>query len=128
MDILWTLYLGLLMTSVIAYLFQGKYNTLRAKIDFVVSLITWLGLFGYVTETEMLTPIVWKTVFIIAILWDIIFTLFLNDYEYEYIQKDNGQTMRKRTYGKKETLPLWAKIFGLVMIAPLYYGLYQYAF
>ncbi|MFC7370848.1 hypothetical protein ACFQPF_04100 [Fictibacillus iocasae] len=123
MDFLWIVYLGFLATSVIAFLIQGKYNTIRTKADFLVSVITWVGLFGYVTETPFLTPLVWKAVFVFAILWDITFTFIFGDYEYGYAEKG-----KSKPYGRKEMLPLWSKLFGISLILPLYYGLYQYAF
>lgn len=107
-NLLWSIYLGLLFTASIGLLIKGKYKTMQRQLDFVISIITWIGLFGYVTHIQILTPVVWKFVFICGLLWDVIINVFFIDFE--------------------EELPLAARIFGLVILAPLYYGLYHYAF
>ncbi len=117
-DIFWMIYLGLLGTVAIGFLIKGKYKTVLAKMDFVMSIITWIGLFGYVTNTQILTPIVWKVVFLGGLLWDVIFSLFLNDYYGEEID---------------EELPTFLKyaitvVVLVIFVGPLYYGLYRYAF
>jgi hypothetical protein len=117
-NIFWTIYLGLLGTAAIGYLLKGKYKTLPAKIDFFISIITWLGLFGYVTNTAIWTPIVWKLVFIGGLLWDIIYGIFLNDYYGEDID-DDMPILAKR---------IVAGVILVIFVGPLYYGLYRYAF
>ncbi|MFE8699540.1 hypothetical protein ACFYKX_02760 [Cytobacillus sp. FJAT-54145] len=110
-DILWTIYLGILGTSAISFLVKRKYTTYKTKLDFIISVITWFGLFGYVTDLNFFSPFFWKIVFVIGLLWDILFTIFfLHEYEEE------------------EELPLPFRFFGLLIIAPLYYGLFMYAF
>jgi hypothetical protein len=110
-DILWTIYLGMLGTASIGFLIKRKYKTVKSKLDFIISIFTWLGLFGYVTGIQLFTPIVWKVVFVVGLLWDVVYTIFLyDDSDYE------------------EELPVPARIVGLVVLVPLYYGLYHYAF
>jgi hypothetical protein len=104
----WIIYLGILGTSAIGLLLKGKYKTIRTKLDFVISIITWIGLFGFVADKQILTPMTWKIVFIVGLLWDVLFTTIFYDYE--------------------EELPFVARIFGLTLLIPLYYGIYQYAF
>lgn len=115
-DILWICYLGILATAVIGMIINGKYNTALGKLDFVFSVITWIGLFGYVTNNQILTPLVWKIVFICGLLWDVIFS----------VKKFNEEV-------KDDNEPLTVKLTILIitliiLMGPLYYGLYQYAF
>ncbi|CAM4123235.1 hypothetical protein [Mesobacillus thioparans] len=117
-DFLWIIYLGFLGTTAIWFLIKGKYKNNITRFDFVVSIITWLGLFAYVTETEMLIPPVWKMVFIFGLLWDAVFTIFFA----ERFASDFGLDE------DAEPMPLAAKLSGLITVAPLYYGIFQYAF
>ncbi len=117
-NIFWIIYLGILGTAAVGFLIKGKYKTLLSKIDFIISIITWIGLFGYVTNTSILTPIIWKIVFFGGLLWDVIFSIFLNDYYGEEID---------------EEIPIFLKniMIGIVLVifvGPLYYGLFLYAF
>ncbi|MDE5053141.1 hypothetical protein NDK25_12940 [Niallia taxi] len=112
--IFWTIYIGLLGTAALGFLIKGKYKTTLSKIDFAVSVITWIGLFGFVTDTQIWMPIIWKIVFVGGLAWEIIYGIFLNDY-----------------YGEdpEEEVPLAVTIiFFIVFVGPLYYGLYQYAY
>lgn len=118
MNVFWIIYLGLLGTVAIGYLIKGKYKGILAKIDFIISIITWIGLWGFVTNTKVLSPIIWKIVFVGGLLWDVIYGMFLNDF-----YKDEAD----------EDIPVLAKkiIAGVILIitvGPLYYGLYRYAF
>jgi hypothetical protein len=117
-DFLWVTYLGFLGTTAIWFLIKGKYKNNITRFDFVVSIITWLGLFGFVTETEMLVPLVWKMVFIFGLLWDAVFTIFFA----ERFAGDFGFDE------DEEPMPLAARLGGLITVAPLYYGIFQYAF
>ncbi|HBU82639.1 MAG TPA: hypothetical protein DEF35_13540 [Paenibacillus sp.] len=115
---LWTMYLGLLGTASLAFLFKGKYKSKLSKIDFIVSVITWIGLLGFVTETTILTPAFWKIVTVIAFLWDISFTMLLKDYEDKEILEELPIAVRR----------VWMLITLVIMIGPLYYGLFKYSF
>lgn len=68
---LWTIYLGLLGTASLGYLLKGKYRSRHGKIDFVVSVVTWIGLLGYVKQIQMLNPGTWKVITLAALLWEI---------------------------------------------------------
>ena len=100
------------------YLLKGKYKSKLSKVDFVVSVITWIGLLGFVTETTILTPIFWKIVTVIAFLWDISFTMLLKDYEGKEILEELPIVVRR----------VWMLIILVIMIGPLYYGLFRYSF
>lgn len=117
-DIFWLIYLGLLGTVAIGFLIKGKYKTAIAKLDFVISIITWIGLFGYVTNTQILTPIVWKVVFFGGLIWDITFSLFLHDYYGEEIDEEPPVLVKY----------MMIIIVLVIFVGPLYYGLYRYAF
>jgi hypothetical protein len=116
-DFFWLMYLGLMGATAVWFLIKGKYKNNMTRLDFLISIITWFGLFGYVTETEMLSPIVWKFVFIFGLLWDVLFTIF-------FAEKFAGDFGLE----EEEEMPLAAKLSGLVFVLPLYYGIYQYAF
>jgi hypothetical protein len=113
-DILWTIYLGILGAFAIGYLIKGGYKTHSAKLDFVISTITWIGLFGYVTSNELLTPLVWKFVFCGGLIWDLAYGL-------KKFNEDANEIPRAAR-------PAVFGITALIMIGPLYYGLFQYAF
>jgi hypothetical protein len=115
-DIFWYGYLGLLAIAAIGMLITGGYRTTGTKLDFVISIITWLGLFGYVTSNQILTPLVWKFVFVFGLLWDVIFSFkkFLEETKYD----DKPLSVRLAIIG----------ITLLILLGPLYYGQFQYAF
>ncbi|WP_282173393.1 hypothetical protein [Cytobacillus firmus] len=117
-DVLWTIYLGLLATASLTFLIRGQYKTKLSKIDFVVSIITWIGLFGYVTETAILSPTVWKFVSVAAFVWDLSFTMLLKGYEGEELLEEMPVVGRR----------IWMLVTFIVMVGPLYYGLFKYAF
>ncbi|WP_137790884.1 hypothetical protein [Bacillus sp. E(2018)] len=113
-NILWTIYLGILGTLAIGYFIKGGYKTHSAKLDFVISIITWIGLFGYVTSNELFTPLLWKVVFIGGLVWDLAYGL-------KKFNEDANEIPRSAR-------PAVFGITALIMIGPLYYGLFQYAF
>lgn len=117
-DFLWIIYLGFMGTTAIWFLIKGKYKNHMTRLDFVISIITWFGLFGFVTEIEMLNPLFWKIVFFFGLLWDVIFTIFFA----ERFSRDFGLEE------DEEPMPLAAKLSGLIFVFPLYYGIYHYAF
>jgi hypothetical protein len=114
-DILWTIYLGILGAFAIGYFFKGGYKTNSAKLDFVISIITWIGLFGYVTSNDFLNPLVWKIVFIGGLIWDFMYGLK------KFKEEANDEV-------PKTAQPVVFGLTALIMIGPLYYGLFQYAF
>ncbi|OKL37378.1 hypothetical protein BLL40_05520 [Domibacillus mangrovi] len=114
----WTIYLGILAVSSIGFLVKGSYKTTPAKIDFVVSIITWIGLFGYVTDNQILNPFIWKFIFVGALLWDVIFSFNSKYYNGDKTLDDMPQPFRN----------IFIVIILIVTIGPLYYGLFHYAF
>lgn len=118
LQIFWIIYLGILAVSSLGFLVKGSYKTTAAKIDFVISLITWVGLFGYVTDNQILTPLVWKFVFVGALLWDVIFSFNSKYYIGDDTLDDMPQPLRS----------IFVTVVLIVTIGPLYYGLFRYAF
>lgn len=117
MHIFWTIYLGILGTVAIAFLLKGL-RTPSLIVDFIISVITWIGLFGFVTNTAILTPLIWKFVFVGGLLWDVLFS---------YIGKhDDGEAAMEDISGREKSILIGVTL--LITLGPLYYGLYQYAF
>lgn len=114
-DILWTIYLGVLGAFAIGYFIKGGYKSNSAKLDFVISIITWIGLFGYVTSNDILNPAVWKIVFIGGLIWDFMYGLK------KFKEETNDEI-------PKAAQPVVFGLTALIMIGPLYYGLFQYAY
>ena len=52
------------------------FQTPIQKFDFVVSIITWIGLFGFVFDIQILTSIVWKCIFLFSVIWTLTAVLF----------------------------------------------------
>ncbi|MFK3960191.1 hypothetical protein [Guptibacillus hwajinpoensis] len=115
-DILWILYLGVLGAPAIGFLLKGKYKTASMKIDFLVSATTWTGLFGYVTEISIGPAVIWKFVFFLGLLWDLLFVLYFDQSD-EAIEGMSEKSVKMTTV-----------IFSIIMLIPLYYGLFRYAF
>ncbi|MDT2048374.1 hypothetical protein ACR3I8_16920 [Priestia flexa] len=114
-EIFWYIYLGILGTALVGFLIQGK-KTVAYVTDFLISIVTWLGLFGYVTGTDLFTPFIWKMVFVGGLTWDITFT-FVKGIKHEELEE--------------LSTPVQAALFigtGIITVGPLYYGLFQYAF
>ena len=112
LQIFWYIYAAILGTSTIAFIIHGGRKEPAVNIDIAVSILTWVGLFGFITQTQILSSGFWKAVFFGAILWDIIFSLMLKRH---FDESEGGGTVA-------------AMIFGFVLLAPLYYALFQYAF
>ncbi|MDN7242220.1 hypothetical protein QWY14_10445 [Planococcus sp. N028] len=117
-QILWYIYAAFLATSSIAYLIHGGYKNKIFLIDLVVSAITWTGLFGFITHREIFTPFVWQVVFFGALLWDILFYFFLRNKVME--TEVEGEDMRM--------MNIFTTVFMVILLGPLYYALFQYAF
>ncbi|MCA1065899.1 hypothetical protein QTG56_10930 [Rossellomorea sp. AcN35-11] len=115
-NMFWTIYLGILGTVAIGYLIKGKYKTFPAKLDFVISIITWIGLFGYVLNIQIIHTSFWQIVFFGALFWDLLYSFFLADFGEEF--EDVSPPVK---------YIIIAVIF-VVLLGPLYVGLYQYAF
>ncbi|XQY93060.1 hypothetical protein ACNRWW_06600 [Metabacillus sp. HB246100] len=118
--VLWIIYLGILGAAAIGFLLKGKYKTVYLKLDFVVSVITWIGLFGFVTDMNLLTPLVWKIVFVCALLWDVCFGILFNKMNGEDVEE-----MKELSLFAKRVITFFTM---LVLLGPLYVGLFHYAF
>ncbi|WP_342433399.1 hypothetical protein [Neobacillus sp. FSL H8-0543] len=115
-DILWFCYLGILAIASIGMLINGGNKTYLGKLDFVFSFITWIGLFGYVTDNQILTPLVWKIVFVCGLFWDVILSF----------KKFNEET---RYEAETQSIKLLIFVIPLIfLLGPLYFGLFNYAF
>lgn len=114
--IFWLIYLGILAIAAIGILIKAGYKTKADKLDFLFSIITWIGLFGYVTDNQILTPLVWKFVFVCGLLWDVIFGF--KKFQEEASYKEIHESIRLVIFGF--TL--------IILIGPLYFGLFNYAF
>ncbi|WP_347551899.1 hypothetical protein ABFG93_07285 [Pseudalkalibacillus hwajinpoensis] len=115
-DVLWIAYLGLLGAPAIGFLLKGKYKTVSMKIDFIVTATTWTGLFGYVTGLSIGVAILWKIIFFVGILWDLLFVIYFDQSD-EKIEELSEVAVKATTI-----------VFSVVMLIPLYYGIYRYAF
>ncbi|WP_426862532.1 hypothetical protein [Metabacillus sp. 113a] len=116
--ILWVIYLGILGTAAIGFLLKGGYKTNLFRLDFVISVITWIGLMGYVTDSNFFSPLLWKFVFFGGLLWDIIFSFKLKEINGEAIYEEIPKSARPLVIGGSL----------VVFLGPLYYGLFRYAF
>lgn len=114
-ELFWSIYLAALAVAFLYVLFTYEKDKLTF-VDLAVSVFTWVGLFGYVMDEALLTPFFWKFVFIGGLLWDVTFSFkrMVDDPELDEVPK-------------KVMYPAFV-VFTAVMIGPLYYGLYQYAF
>jgi hypothetical protein len=115
-DIFWYCYLGILAIAAIGILITS-YKTTLGIVDFVLSVITWIGLFGYVTNNQFLTPLVWKFVFVIGLLWDVFFS-FKKFNEGAKYDDDTPQSIKLAIIG----------ITLIILVGPLYFGLFNYSF
>ncbi|MDQ0859717.1 hypothetical protein [Bacillus sp. V2I10] len=116
LNILWSIYLAFLGITAIGLLVKGSYNTTVAKLDFVFSIVTWIGLFGYVTNNQIFTPLIWKFVFVGGLIWDVVFG----------IKKFNEETVNEDIPPAIRTVIIVCLL--LILIGPLYFGLFNYAF
>lgn len=113
--IFWLFYLGVLAIGTIGIIFKG-FKTSFEIFDFIFSVITWIGLFGYVTNNQILTPLLWKCVFVIGLLWDFVFGF--KKFNEEVIHDDGPQAIKIVIFG----------LTSIFFVGPLYLGLFIYAF
>ncbi|WP_034671797.1 hypothetical protein [Ectobacillus panaciterrae] len=106
--VLWFLYVGFVIISAIGSIMNGRFKTIRQKLDLFVSVVVLTGVIGYIMGIELLASVIWKAIFVFGLIWDLLFTIVWYDYEKE--------------------LPLPARAIGLIVIVPMYYALFQYAF
>ncbi|MTH54984.1 hypothetical protein GKZ89_16395 [Bacillus mangrovi] len=116
--ILWVIYLGIIGTAAIGYLLKGGYKTNLLRLDFIISVVTWIGLMGYVTGTSFWTPLVWKIIFFGGLFWDIFFSFKIRNEKGDFVYEEIPKNARPIVFG----------LSFLVFLGPLYYGLFRYAF
>ncbi len=95
------------MLLVIAYVKIGFRNIFNF-IDLIISSISWLGLFCFAYQLKLFTPIFWKDVLLAIVIWDIYYNIWV--------------LPKSEEFNKAEL------VASLIMLLPLYYGLYLYAF
>ena len=116
-QIFWFIYAAFLGTATVGFILHSGPLNFPVKFDLVVSVITWIGLFGFVTHNQIFDPIVWKFVFFGGLAWDIIFAFTLKkQFEHE----------REEVAGPTGTF--FVVLSTALFLGPLYYGLFQYAF
>lgn len=108
MIILWILYIGIVGTNTVISILSGGYNTKLSKLDLLFSLISLLGLIFYVVEFRFLSQDFWKLFFVLWILWEITYTLFV--------------------FRKREFTSLGNIIIIFIILSPTIYAVYRYAF
>ncbi|MGI2328170.1 hypothetical protein [Planococcus sp. YIM B11945] len=114
--ILWFLYAALLVTFAVKLLNRGGYKNYVYLLDLAVTVIALIGLFGYVTGNELFTPFVWQLVFVGALLWDVLFFFFYKGIAFDAEAADGP------------FLAVFSGVFMVVLLSPLYFALFQYAF
>lgn len=116
-QIFWFIYAAILGTATVGFIIHSGPLRFPVKFDLAVSVVTWIGLFGFVTGNQIFEPIVWKFVFFGGLLWDIVFAFKLK-------QQFEGE--REEVAGPLGTFFL--AVSTIILLGPLYYGLFQYAF
>lgn len=106
--ILWIVYIGIVGTNTVISILSGGYNTRLSKLDLLFSLISLLGLIFYVLEYRFLSQDFWKLFFVLWVLWEITYTLFV---------------FRKREFATVGNI-----IIIYVILSPTIYAVYRYAF
>ncbi|KKI92444.1 hypothetical protein WQ54_09610 [Bacillus sp. SA1-12] len=112
----WYCYLGFLAIAAVGILLTSFKSPLGI-LDFVISIITWIGLFGYVTDTQILNTLVWKIVFAGGLIWDVYFS-FKKFNEDVKLDDDTPQSIKLAFIG----------ITLILLLGPLYLGVFNYAF
>lgn len=116
-QIFWYIYAAFLATSTIGFFIHGGYKSPIFLIDLAFSVIAWVGLFGFVTHYQIFTPFVWQVVLAAVVLWDLLFFFFIKAYFAEAEPEAGSASMT-----------VISGVMMLVLLGPLYYALFQYAF
>ena len=113
--IFWLCYLGILAITALVILIKVGYKTTFGILDFIFSIVTWIGLFGYVTNNQILIPLVWKFIFVSGLLLDCVFGFKKFN---EELNDDEPKSTKLVIFG----------ITFIILFGPLYFGLFNYAF
>lgn len=106
--ILWVIYLGIVGTNTIFSILRGEYKTRLAKIDLLFTIVSFIGLFGFITNHIIFTLSFWKVFFVFLIIWEIW-------YSFIYFRREQGISVM--------TVP-----FILLLSLPVYIAVYSIAF
>ncbi|MFJ7469224.1 hypothetical protein ACIQWI_11735 [Peribacillus frigoritolerans] len=110
---LWKIYFWLIIAISIASMFvKSVHGPVIETTDTVISIISTIGLFGYVYNKQMLSKSFWKFVFIITVIEVLTYTMLdvLNDPELGV----GGM--------------IFVTGFTLIILYPFFLGLYRYGF
>ncbi|MFE4898700.1 hypothetical protein [Peribacillus butanolivorans] len=110
---LWKIYFWLIIAISIASMFvEAVHGPVIETTDTVISIISTIGLFGYVYNKQLLSKSFWKFVFIITIIEVLAYTMLdvLNDSELGV----GGM--------------IFVTAFTLIIMYPFFLGLYRYGF
>ncbi|MGE6369295.1 hypothetical protein ACQKDD_14625 [Planococcus kocurii] len=116
-EILWYMYAAFLATSTIGFFIHGGYKSPVFLIDLAFTVIAWIGLFGFVTHSQFFTPIVWQVVLTVVVVWDLLFFLFIK-----------ARFTEEEAEAGTLSMTVFSGLLMLVLLGPLYYALFQYAF
>jgi hypothetical protein len=106
--ILWVVYIGIVGTNTVMSILSGGYNTKLSKLDLLFSVISLFGLIFYVVEFRFLSQYFWKMFFVLWVLWEITYTLFV--------------------FKKREFASVGNIIIIYIILSPTIYAVYRYAF
>ncbi|MGE7608976.1 hypothetical protein ACQKML_20425 [Peribacillus frigoritolerans] len=110
---LWKIYFWLIIAISIASMFvESVHGPVIETTDTVISIISTIGLFGYVYNKQLLSKSFWKFVFIITVIEVLTYTMLdvLNDPELGV----GGM--------------IFVTVFTLIIMFPFFLGLYRYGF
>jgi hypothetical protein len=110
---LWKIYFWLIIAISIASMFvEAVHGPVIETTDTVISIISTIGLFGYVYNKQWLSKSFWKFVFIITVIEVLAYTMLevLNDPELGV----GGM--------------IFVTAFTLIIMYPFFLGLYRYGF
>ncbi|MFJ7365673.1 hypothetical protein ACIQWQ_16375 [Peribacillus frigoritolerans] len=110
---LWKIYFWLIIAISIASMFvESVHGPVIETTDTVISIISTIGLFGYVYNKQLLSKSFWKFVFIITVIEVLTYTMLdvLNDPELGV----GGM--------------IFVTAFTLIIMYPFFLGLYRYGF
>ncbi|ANU27022.1 hypothetical protein [Planococcus versutus] len=113
----WYSYAAFLATSTIAFFIHGGYKSPIFLVDLAFTIIAWIGLFGFVTHSQIFTAIVWRVILAVVILWDLLFFFFIKSrFSVEASEPDTA------------SMTIASAALTLLFLSPLYYALFHYSF
>ncbi len=116
-QIFWYSYAAFLATSTIAFFIHGGYKSPIFLVDLAFTIIAWVGLFGFVTHSQIFTPIVWQVILAVVVLWDLLFFFFIK-----------SRFAVKEPESATVSMTIASAALMLLLLSPLYYALFHYSF